>query len=57
MTTILFVWTIVAAHGDRHAGTRHFEWRVLAEFSSPAACERGIEALGLKKDFARCILK
>lgn len=56
-TTILFIWAVVAASGDRHGGSQYYEWRVLSEFSSRAHCERAIEVLGVDKTKARCVVK
>lgn len=54
MTTILFVWTIVAAGSS---GREYVDWRVLAEFSAPAACKQAIATLGLPQETARCVAK
>lgn len=54
MTTILFVWMMVAAGSG---GREYRDWRALAEFSTPAACQAAIKALGLAEDKARCVAK
>ena len=54
MVTILFVWTMVAAGSS---GREYSDWRALAEFSTPAACQKGIAELGLQPTKARCVAK
>jgi hypothetical protein len=55
MVTILFVWTVVAAGGS--TVKPYADWRVLAEFSTPAACQSAIKELSLPTDRARCVAK
>lgn len=52
MVTLLMIWTMVAAGSS---GREYRDWRVLAEFSSPATCEKAIADLGLGPEKARCI--
>lgn len=54
--TILFIWTVVAVSSGA-SGRAYHDWRVLSEFSSPAACHKAIATLGLKPDAARCVPK
>ena len=54
MATILFVWTMVAAGSS---GREYLDWRALAEFSTPAACQKAIAELVLKPGTARCVAK
>lgn len=55
MTTILFIWTIVAAGGATVSVSQ--DWRAIAEFSSPAACQNAVATLGIAKEKARCVPK
>lgn len=56
VTTILLVWTVVAAHGDRYHGSKLYDWRPLAEFNSPEACRRTVAELKLEQR-SRCVTK
>lgn len=51
MTTILFVWTIVAAasgHGGR-------DWRPMGEFSNEVVCKEAARQLAIKPESFRCV--
>ena len=53
MTTILFVWMVVAAK----PGSTYFEWSNAGEFINPAACRSAAANLGLDHTKFRCIGK
>lgn len=53
MTTILFLWTVVAAG----SGGIYADWRSISEFTSPTACISAIKELGIDEKNARCIPK
>lgn len=54
MTTILFLWTMVAAGSS---GREYSDWRALAEFSNLANCEKAVERMALPKNLTRCVPK
>jgi len=53
MTTILFVWTLVAAAPN----TKHADWRPFGEFASIEACVKAAKVLVVKPDQFRCVSK
>jgi len=58
MTTILFLWTVVAIHGmgtSNYAFDVRNDWRPLGEFASAADCERAATSLRLNPGAYRCI--
>lgn len=54
MTTILFLWTMVAAGSS---GREYNDWRALAEFSSMVNCEKAVERMRIPKHLTRCVPK
>ena len=54
-TTILFVWTMVAAGSS---GREYMDWRALAEFTTPQNCQKAVERMGnVTPDRVRCVAK
>lgn len=54
MSTILFVWTIVATSGN-YMAVKHYAWRPMGEFATPADCQRAMVELNIEPSLGRCV--
>ena len=60
MSTILFYWSLVgfACYGkDCWSHQSRYEWKPMAEFASPADCQRAAKQLSLEDKRYICIAK
>ena len=54
MTYMLFIWTVVAASGDRFVNNTTSDWRPTVEFSTKALCEEASRELNTLTRY-RCV--
>lgn len=54
MTYILFIWTTVAASGDRFANNTTSDWRPTTEFATKALCQEAARELNIQTRY-RCV--
>ena len=53
-TYMLFIWTVVAASGDRFVNNTTSDWRPTTEFATLALCEEAARELNIQKRY-RCV--
>lgn len=51
---MLFIWTTVAASGDRFANNTTSDWRPTTEFATKALCEDAARELNIQQRY-RCV--
>ena len=56
MTTILMIWTVVAAAGGNSVNKAYYEWRPIGEFKTMDSCQEAARQLALTNNF-RCVTK
>ena len=54
MTYVLFIWTVVAASGDRFANNTTIDWRPTTEFATQALCQDAARELNILTRY-RCV--
>lgn len=53
-TTILFMWTMVAAGSS---GREYMDWRAIAEFTSLDHCKNAIQRMEIPVERVKCVAK